>query len=108
VRAPFIAYMKSVKSLWKDAVEALQPAALRDEERLVEMVFERYFQHSTLFGDVQTCLRKANEFRAAGVDEVACMIDFGVGLEDTLRSLHLLDRVWSARAGQEGRVDERG
>lgn len=87
VRAPFLAYMDSVQSLWRDNVEALRVDDQAERARILDMVFERYFQRSTLFGPLAECRRRIAAFRAAGIDELACAIDFGVPLEQTLAGL---------------------
>jgi len=53
---------------------------LTEEERdaLLEHAFERYFEDSGLFGDVAKATRFAAHLAAIGVDEIACLIDFGV------------------------------
>ena len=98
VRDPFIAYMRSVQSLWKDTVESLRLGSAVDEDRLVEMVFERYFQKSTLFGGLDTCVERAGEFARAGACEIACMIDFGLSYEQTMVNLGWIDRLREALA----------
>jgi len=63
------------------------------QEALEDMVFERYFHRSTLFGSLETCLHKAREFRDAGANEIACMIDFGIPYQQTMAALGWLDRL---------------
>lgn len=93
VREPFLNYMRTVQSLWKETVEALRTETKVSQEALEDMVFERYFHRSTLFGSLETCLRRAREFRDAGADEIACMIDFGVPYQQTMTALGWLDRL---------------
>jgi natural product biosynthesis luciferase-like monooxygenase protein len=98
VRDPFIAYMHSVQSLWKDTVGSLRMDSAADQDRLVEMVFERYFQKSTLFGGLDTCVERAGEFARAGATEIACMVDFGLSYEQTMVNLGWIDRLREALA----------
>jgi natural product biosynthesis luciferase-like monooxygenase protein len=98
VREPFLAYMQTVQSLWKDTVDALRTETAVAQDRLLDMVFERYFQKSTLFGSLETCLARARDFELAGATELACMIDFGLG--DTRSELGL--------ARTPARVSQRG
>jgi natural product biosynthesis luciferase-like monooxygenase protein len=93
VREPFLAYMRSVQSLWRDRVESLRVDDDDERARIIEMVFERYYQRSTLFGSIDECLRRARRFRAAGVDELACAIDFGVSVDQTMAGLERLARL---------------
>jgi natural product biosynthesis luciferase-like monooxygenase protein len=69
--------------------------ALSSEEldAVLEFAFERYFVGSGLFGSVDTCLRMVNRLKAIGVDEIACLIDFGVPAASALEHLPQLDHV---------------
>ena len=55
--------------------------------------FERYFETSGLFGTAETCLALIEKLKSIGVDEVACLIDFGVDTDSVLSSLHNLNEV---------------
>jgi aryl carrier-like protein len=68
-----------------------------DMEALLSYAFERYFTTSGLFGTPETCLRMVDRLKAIGVDEIGCLIDFGVDVDSVLASLHDLQRVmaWS-------------
>ncbi|NKB71547.1 MAG: LLM class flavin-dependent oxidoreductase [Candidatus Latescibacteria bacterium] len=107
VRGPFIDYMHSVQSLWKDNAKALRLDSEKDKARVIDLVYERYFQQATLFGSVQECIDRATAYRKAGADEIACAIDFGTPFEATLASLARLTQVRRhfltppQRAGQE-------
>ncbi|HVR99010.1 MAG TPA: MupA/Atu3671 family FMN-dependent luciferase-like monooxygenase, partial [Thermoanaerobaculia bacterium] len=94
VREPFRNYLRSSSGLLRNLatslgrnVDALTP---EDEELLLDVAFNRYFETSGLFGTLDTCLRQLDRLREAGVDEVACLIDFGVEIEATLSSLERL------------------
>jgi natural product biosynthesis luciferase-like monooxygenase protein len=62
--------------------------SLTDEEQdtILEFAFERYFQASGLFGSVDTCLSQLARCAAVGVDEIACLLDFGVDTDAVLGS----------------------
>ncbi len=47
-------------------------------DALLEHSFERYFDTGGLFGSIETCVATVERLRAIGVDEIACLIDFGV------------------------------
>lgn len=99
VRAPFMAYMRSVQSLWRDRVESLRVDDEATRARIIEMVFERYFQRATMFGSAAECRRRARRWQAAGVDELACAIDFGVPLRETLAGLERLAELHTLLSG---------
>ena len=98
VRGPFSDYLRSSMDLVK-AASGLLPPGLdvnqlpeRDKEFLVAHAFERYFSTSGLFGTVADGVQTADRLRAIGVDELACLIDYGVPADEVLRSLdHLAD-----------------
>ena len=62
-------------------------------EAMLEFSFERYFETSGLFGTPATCGRFVERCRSAGVDEIACLLDFGVPTEQVLTSLPFLNQV---------------
>jgi natural product biosynthesis luciferase-like monooxygenase protein len=99
VRGPFCDYLRShtalltslAKSLHKGfAADAIAPA---DLEELLEMEFERYFQHGSLLGTPESCLAMVRRLREIGVDEVGCLLDFGVDVPAVLASLQHLDEL---------------
>src|SRR5690606_32384115 len=57
---------------------------------LVNHAFERYFETSGLFGPPEHCLSMVDRLVEIGVDEVACLIDFGVSTETVLSHLDAL------------------
>ena len=64
-----------------------------DLEAVGAHAFERYFKTSLLCGTHEKCARLIDRLIAAGVSEIACFVDFGVGLDlvlDSLRRLNLL------------------
>ncbi|MFT3965608.1 MAG: LLM class flavin-dependent oxidoreductase [Sphingobium sp.] len=108
VREPLTAYLRTSTNLLKqyawsfpafrqapDGAERLELADLSAEETdaLLDHAFERYYETSGLFGTAGDCAAMAERLRAAGVDEIACLIDFGVAADRVLDSLPLLDGV---------------
>jgi natural product biosynthesis luciferase-like monooxygenase protein len=91
VRAPFIEYLESSADAWWKG--SRRPGDMQPEEREKVLVraFERYFQTSALFGTRQTCAAFASSLQEAGVDEIACLIDFGIDLDTTMHGLYELD-----------------
>ena len=107
VRAPFTAYLRSSIDLIKNDPWAFgtfkraangpsEPgkAANFTEEELDAMskhAFGRYFETSGLFGSEQRCEEMIEKLRALGVDEIGCLIDFGVPAETVLSNLKHLN-----------------
>ena len=111
VREPFSNYLKTSVDLLKNSPwgfaparlapqaqlrqRATGPAELNEEElsALLEHAFDRYFENSSLFGTPEVCLRMVDQVRAIGVDEIACLIDFGVDSQTVIDSLRALNEV---------------
>lgn len=64
-----------------------------DTEAILEYAFERYYQKSGLFGTPESCLAMVNGLKKIGVDEIASLIDFGVGSDTVLEHLPSLNRL---------------
>src|SRR4051812_8378788 len=81
----------------------------KEETRgLVEFSFNRYFELCGLLGTPDTCRKILTKLAKVGIDEVACLIDFGVDVESTLEALKQLDRVradWQAQAESSSAVN---
>lgn len=109
VRGPMKAYLKTAVGLvkkaawyWPTSVKTTETSAnelddafnsLSDEDRdaLLEHAFERYFSTGGLFGTPTDCLQLVEQLKQTGVDEIACLIDFGVDSDAVLESLSNLD-----------------
>jgi natural product biosynthesis luciferase-like monooxygenase protein len=99
VRGPFTDYLKSSADLLQ-AIAYSQGQALdfkamseRDQEFLLQYVFDRLLDSRVLFGTPESCLPLIQQLRAAGVDEIACQVDFGVATEVILANLPHLGRL---------------
>ncbi|WP_255950615.1 MupA/Atu3671 family FMN-dependent luciferase-like monooxygenase [Streptomyces odontomachi] len=90
VRQPFTDYLLSSVDLWKAQWTDLNRS---DPRRLVKLAFERYFHRAALFGSVAKCTAFARDLQAAGVDEIASLVDFGAADSDVLAMLPRLDEV---------------
>lgn len=108
VRLPFMNYLKTSTDLvqrarWEFPAFArpqqdtgtpldddLTPEAL---DVILEHAFERYFQTSGLFGTPDMCLHLVERLKTIGVNEMACLLDFGVDTDTVLESLQALNAV---------------
>ncbi|TDC67113.1 LLM class flavin-dependent oxidoreductase [Micromonospora sp. KC207] len=99
VRDPLRAYLASSTGLFAGASAAagpdLDPSLL---EELLDMAFERYFTVGGLFGSVGHASAMVDRVRGIGVDEIACLIDFGIPAGQVLDSLRFLDELRAASA----------
>lgn len=120
VRAPLRAYLRSSVSLIKnysgvwasrtrsggaeaegDEFERLSEA---DLEALLDRAFDRYYETSGLLGPLDKCAELAGRLEEVGVDELACLIDFGVEADRALDALDDLAALRDAlgRGGARG------
>jgi natural product biosynthesis luciferase-like monooxygenase protein len=99
VREPFVAYLKSSFDLIArsapDTLQGLDLGKLTETQVdfLVRRSFDRYYRTGGLFGSVEQAGALVAQARAAGVDELACFIDFGVSTDKVLAGLEHLDRL---------------
>src|SRR5262249_16801622 len=99
VRGPFTSYLRSSLSLTKELAQSLGVDSRSEEfteddvDALLGHAFNRYFETGALMGTPESCLRTVNRLKAIGVDEIACLIDFGVEKDRVLASLSHLDRL---------------
>lgn len=89
----------------KDADEAFSSLTDSDVRQLLEMAADRYLSTSGLFGTVDDALDMVATATAAGVDEVACLIDFGIDADLVLSSLDLLGQVHDRLQESEGEIE---
>jgi natural product biosynthesis luciferase-like monooxygenase protein len=99
VRIPFTNYLRSSIGLISNLIVSLglpldlKAMSAADIDALLSFAFERYFETGALFGSPQTCLPMVEHLKEIGVDEIACLIDFGVEIESVLASLQFLDQL---------------
>ncbi|MGI9621309.1 MAG: MupA/Atu3671 family FMN-dependent luciferase-like monooxygenase, partial [Acidimicrobiales bacterium] len=116
VKEPMKAYLRDSIALVKEhasafptfdptkteADGALAGLTPEDMDALLEVSFARYFETSGLFGDVSRAVEFAEGIAGVGVDEIACLIDFGVPGDEVLENLQHLDVVREAFVDQSG------
>ena len=62
-------------------------------EAILDFAFQRYFDESGLFGTIEDCLDRVEDLKRIGVDEIACLIDYGIDREKVLEGLRPLAEV---------------
>lgn len=117
VHEPMIAYLGASLSLIRGYATSFPPFQKRiadgqaaddlfddlsaeNVEALLEHSFQRYLQSGSLLGSIETCLQRLQDLADIGVDEVACLIDFGVHPDlvlSKLENLNRLKREWAER-----------
>jgi natural product biosynthesis luciferase-like monooxygenase protein len=109
VREPFTAYLRSSVGLIEGLVRSMNlPLDLTamsesDFDALLAFAFDRYFESSALFGTVESVQPMLERLCAADVDEVACLIDFGLPSDIVLDHL---DQLVAARSRQHAVASE--
>jgi natural product biosynthesis luciferase-like monooxygenase protein len=109
VRGPLTSYLRTAAGLIRqfassfpafkklndvmDADAAFRSLSEEEMEALLAHSFERYYETSGLLGPLEKCLEMCERIQAVGVDEIACLIDFGVDHELVLSHLADLDQV---------------
>lgn len=95
VREPLSDYLRSALSLQMTGARRMDPAKMqpRDVDTLVRRSFDRYYAEGGLLGDVGKAERLVTRLADIGVDEIACLIDFGVPVDATLAALESLDQL---------------
>ena len=125
VRGPMKAYLASATSLVREyawtfpafnrpkGAESARDVDLdeldeAEMDAILEHAFARYFETSGLFGSLETCFARIAELQKAGVDDVACMIDYGVPEDVVLHGLTRLADVRSATQDESiaGEINE--
>ncbi|CAM5523795.1 hypothetical protein SPURM210S_00689 [Streptomyces purpurascens] len=96
---PFLSYLRSSLSLFDQVTNSLgfqvdlENTPEEDVEFLLGRAYERYCDSRALIGDEHTAAETVGRLLAAGADEIACFVDFGVPKEKVLAALPVLDRV---------------
>jgi natural product biosynthesis luciferase-like monooxygenase protein len=99
VRIPFTNYLRTsiglIANLAKSLNLSLDLKAMseRDMDDLLAFAFDRYFETSALFGTPTACRAMTDRLKETGVDEVACLIDFGVDADSSLAGLRHLNEL---------------
>ena len=124
VRSPMISYLQASAGLVKNhlssweafskkasgaaAAKGTEFSTLSEEEMasLLNFSFERYYETSALLGSKERAADLLSRVFEAGVDEIACLVDFGVGTDMALEALPPLLEVGKGFGDATSRVSE--
>jgi len=86
----------------------LQGLPAEEMNAILEFAFLRYFEDSGLFGTVDEAVARVEQLKEIGVDEIACLIDFGIDTDVALASLEPLAEVVrrTSRPALRGAADD--
>jgi hypothetical protein len=90
VREPFKRYLESSVDLWKREETRFEDMSPRKRADLLEFAFERYYRKTGLMGTVDACRTTVEAVSRSGVDEIACLIDFGIPRPEVMDGLRHL------------------
>jgi natural product biosynthesis luciferase-like monooxygenase protein len=97
-------YLKSHVGLIETAIDSLKVPKDADMDKYMDYVvafaFERYYRTASLIGTPDKCLKMIERLQGIGVDEVACLIDFGVETDTVLDGLRHLNELREMCAGR--------
>jgi natural product biosynthesis luciferase-like monooxygenase protein len=107
VKVPFCNYLKTAVRLEQRAAAGggaisgghrVEPHAIAEEtmQELLERTFQRYFHAASLLGTIETGKKMVARVAACGVDEIACLVDFGPADDLVMASLRQLDELRQA------------
>jgi amino acid adenylation domain-containing protein/natural product biosynthesis luciferase-like monooxygenase protein len=89
-KEPFLRYMRAHLNLLQPLVHSAGlPVDLRSEadvDQVAEFAFERYARTAALLGTPASCVPLVRRLHAAGVDELACLVDW-MPADDALAAL---------------------
>lgn len=97
VRGPMSDYLRSSLGLLlgsqQGSARKIDPSTLRekDVDFLVQRAFERYYEDGALLGTVDKTRKIVDRAAGIGVDEIACLIDFGLPQQTVLSGLNHLN-----------------
>lgn len=77
VAEPLRYFIKSSFPLWRQRFEDLNELSDTKREMLWEYAFQKYYHTCGLFGSPDQAKQRLDEVKQLGVDEVACLVDFG-------------------------------
>jgi natural product biosynthesis luciferase-like monooxygenase protein len=67
-----------------------QEISEKQMNELLDIAFERFFNNSALLGSVKSAEKLMKEIKSYGVDEIACLVDFGLNNHEIKKGLEYL------------------
>jgi len=91
-----------------DKADEFNTLSAEEQDALLDFAFERYYETSGLFGTPEDCGAMVERLKSIGVDEIACLIDFGVPTATVLESLPRLNEVRRSADSSRHAADDSG
>ena len=64
-----------------------------DHETIIKNATERLLGKHGLIGTPESCLENVEFFESIGVDEIACLVDFGIDHDSVIEGIHQIERL---------------
>ena len=91
VKEPMKAYLQTYINQFRPmAGESVVDPSSPEMQSLIDAVFDHYFEQSSLLGTPDKCAAVIEKVAAAGVNDLACLLDFGLDHETTMEGLRHL------------------
>ncbi len=90
VEGPFKKYLAHSIEIMRPIVKELNLDMEKDFDLIVDMAFHRFYETSCLFGTPESCYDRVKKLHDIGVDEIACLLDFGVDTNVVIENLQHL------------------
>jgi natural product biosynthesis luciferase-like monooxygenase protein len=91
VQGPMKAYLQTYINQFRPmAGENIVDPASPEMKSLIDVVFEHYFDQNSLLGTAEKCADTIEKVSEAGVNDLACLLDFGLDHETTMDGLRRL------------------
>jgi natural product biosynthesis luciferase-like monooxygenase protein len=87
VRDPLLGYLRTFLAQQRDGFDALNT---EDREAMLAAAFDCYCDGQALFGTPRRCEALVEDLVDTGVDEIACLVDFGVQPDRVVAGLEYL------------------
>jgi natural product biosynthesis luciferase-like monooxygenase protein len=95
VKSPLKSYLSSFLKQQQKHTSGTKTAERQETEELVkrnfdallELSFNRYRNNSSLIGNIEDCGEILTSLKSEGVDEVACLLDYGLSSEKIIESV---------------------
>lgn len=91
----FPTFKKMSEETGKSLDEFFETISDEDMDDLLEFAFQRYFRTSGLFGTPDSAVETVAKCDEIGVDEIACLIDFGIDTDVVMQQLPFLEMLKS-------------
>jgi natural product biosynthesis luciferase-like monooxygenase protein len=98
-RKPYCKYLRSHSDLLTTMTQGLgetfEPNDLSEDDLddLFSSIFERHFNTKVLLGTPSSCLPFVKSLQSIGVNEIACLVDFGIDFDSVMKSLYYVNEL---------------